>query len=48
MNGLILFQRPDPAAVDVLNSFFVPKPPDEDELLCAARLYLAHAVELST
>ena len=46
-SGLVLFQRPDPAAIDFLSSFFVPNPPDEDELLVAVRLYLAHATELS-
>jgi hypothetical protein len=45
-NGLVLFQRPDPVAIDLLRSFFVPNPPDEDELVVAVRLYLLHAAEL--
>jgi hypothetical protein len=44
--GIILFQRPDPTAVDALRSFFLPYPADEDELLCAVREHLGHAVEL--
>jgi len=45
-NGVVLFQRPDPVALDTLGSLFVPNPPDEDELLVAVRLYLPHATEL--
>jgi hypothetical protein len=45
-NGIALFQRPDPAPIDVLNSFFLPNPPDTDDLLVAVRLYLPHATEL--
>ena len=44
--GVAFFQRPDPTAMDMLSSLFVPYPPDEDELLVAVRLYLRHAVEL--
>jgi hypothetical protein len=45
-NGIVLFQRQDPIAIDYLRSIFVPNPPDEDELLCAVRLNLSHVVEL--
>lgn len=44
--GIVLYQRPDPTKVDLLRSIFVPYPADEDELLCAVRENLAHAVEL--
>jgi hypothetical protein len=46
--GAILFTRPDPTAIDLLQSAFVPYPADEDEALCALRNYLEHAVELPT
>jgi hypothetical protein len=45
--GVAFFRRPDPTAMDLPNSLFVPYPPDEDELLVAVRLYLPHAVEVS-
>jgi hypothetical protein len=45
-NGIVLFQRQDPIAIDYLRSIFVPNPPDEDELLRAVRLNLSHVVEL--
>jgi hypothetical protein len=44
--GIVLYQRPDPTAVDALRSLFLPYPPDEDEMLCAVREYLGHAAEL--
>ena len=44
--GVLLFQRTDPTAIDVVRSLFVPYPDDADELLLAIRLYLQHAVEL--
>jgi hypothetical protein len=44
--GVILFQRPDPIAIDLMRSVFVPYPADEDEALCALRQHLPHAVEL--
>jgi hypothetical protein len=44
--GVVFFQRPDPAGVDIMKSFFVPYPGDEDEMVVAVRLYLQHAVEL--
>jgi hypothetical protein len=44
--GIVLFQRPDPTAVDLLRSIFIPYPADEDEVLCALREHLSHAVEL--
>jgi hypothetical protein len=44
--GIVLFQRPDPTAVDLLRSIFIPYPGDEDEVLCALREHLSHAVEL--
>ena len=44
--GVVLFQQPDPSAIDLLRSIFIPYPADEDELLCALRDYLSHAVEL--
>ena len=44
--GIVLYQRPDPTAVDALRSLFLPYPPDEDEMLCAVREHLGHAVEL--
>lgn len=45
--GIVLYQRPDPTAVDALRSLFLPYPPDEDEMLCAVREHLGHAVELT-
>jgi hypothetical protein len=45
--GIVLYQRPDPTEADALRSLFLPYPVDEDELLCAVRGYLGHAVELS-
>jgi hypothetical protein len=44
--GVVFYQRPDPTAVDLLSSMFVPYPIDEDEVVVALRLYLPHAVEL--
>ena len=44
--GAVFFQRPDPADIDMLTSFFIPYPSDEDEMVVAVRLYLSHAVEL--
>jgi hypothetical protein len=44
--GVLLFQRPDPTAVDLLRSIFIPYPADDDEVLCAVRELLSHAVEL--
>jgi hypothetical protein len=44
--GAVFFQRPHPADIDMLTSFFVPYPSDEDEMVVAVRLYLSHAVEL--
>jgi hypothetical protein len=44
--GVVLYPVPDPTAVDVLRSLFVPYPADEDEMLCAVREYLGHAMEL--
>jgi hypothetical protein len=46
--GAVLFTRPDPTAIDLLRSVFVPYPAEEDEALCALRNHLAHAVELPT
>jgi hypothetical protein len=45
-SGIVLYQRSDPEAVDLLRSMFVPFPPDADELLVAIRQYASHAVEL--
>ncbi len=45
-SGIVLYQRSDPTKLDLLRSVFVPYPADEDELLCAARQHLSHAVEL--
>jgi hypothetical protein len=44
--GVMLFQRPKPNALDVLNGLFLPYPPDVDELVVALRLYLPNAAEL--
>jgi hypothetical protein len=44
--GVVLHQRSDPGAVDMLKSMFVPYPSDADELLVAMRQYASHAVEL--
>jgi hypothetical protein len=44
--GVVFYQRPEPTAVDLLSSMFVPYPNDEDEVVVALRLYLPHAVEL--
>jgi hypothetical protein len=45
-NGVILFQQAEPIKVDLLRSLFVPYPVDEEELICALRQHLTHAVEL--
>jgi hypothetical protein len=44
--GVVLYQRDDPAAVDLLRSLFVPYPNDPAEARSALRQYLSHAVEL--
>ena len=44
--GVVLYGRVDATAADLLRSLFVPYPADEDELLCAIRQNLPHAVEL--
>jgi hypothetical protein len=44
--GVIFFQHAEPSQVDLLRSFFLPYPADADELLCALRQHLPHAVEL--
>lgn len=44
--GMVLYRCTDPTAVDVLRSLFLPYPDDADEMLSAAREFLAHAVEL--
>ena len=44
--GIVLYQRSDPAKADLLRSLFVPFPADEDEMLCAMREHLPHAVEM--
>jgi hypothetical protein len=46
--GAVLFRRPDPTPIDLLRSVFMPYPADEDDALCALRIYLSHAVELPT
>jgi hypothetical protein len=44
--GVILFQRGEPTAIDLVRSLFVPYPRDADEVVVAIRLYLPHAVEM--
>jgi hypothetical protein len=44
--GAVLYQQFDPCTIDLLRSIFLPYPVDEDELICALRHYLPHAVEL--
>jgi hypothetical protein len=44
--GVALFQRADPAAIDLLRSVFMPYPANQDEALCAIRGHLSHALEL--
>jgi hypothetical protein len=44
--GVVLYQCHEPTKLDVLRSLFVPYPADEDEMLCAMREHLSHAVEL--
>jgi hypothetical protein len=44
--GVILFQQPNPTTLDLLKSWFVAYPEDDDEMLVALRLYLPHATEL--
>jgi hypothetical protein len=44
--GIVLYQRGNPTKTDLLRSLFVPYPTDEDEMLCAIREHLSHAVEL--
>jgi hypothetical protein len=44
--GAVLYQQFDPCTIDLLRSIFLPYPADEDELICALRQYLPHAVEL--
>jgi hypothetical protein len=45
-SGVVLYRHSDPMKIDVLRSLFVPYPADEDEMLCAVREQLRHAVEL--
>jgi hypothetical protein len=45
-SGVVLYQRPDPTIVDALRNMYLPYPPDADEMLCAVREHLGHAVEL--
>jgi hypothetical protein len=44
--GVVLYQRHDPARIDVLRSEFVPYPPNSAEATSALRQHLSHAVEL--
>jgi len=44
--GVVLFQRPDPTAIDALRGLFIPYGEDDDETLCTVREHLRHAVEL--
>lgn len=44
--GIVLYQRSDPIAIDLLRSMFIPYPPDPDDLLYAVRQYASHAREL--
>src|SRR3954471_10205311 len=46
--GLLLYHRADPTPLDIVGSLFVPYPPDADELIVAAKLYLPHSVEAPT
>jgi hypothetical protein len=45
-SGAVLYQQFEPVKIDLLRSIFLPYPADEDELICALRQYLSHAVEL--
>jgi hypothetical protein len=45
-SGIVLYQRGDPAAVDLLRSMYIPYPPEADELLVSMRQYASHATEL--
>jgi hypothetical protein len=45
-SGIVLFRHPDPNAIDLLRSAFIPYPDDADDILCALREHLSHAVEL--
>jgi hypothetical protein len=44
--GVVLYQQFDPGTIDLLRSLFVPYPADEDEMICALRHYLSHAIEV--
>jgi hypothetical protein len=44
--GVVLYQHAVPINIDVLRSVFVPYPAEEEELICALRQHLTHAVEL--
>jgi hypothetical protein len=44
--GVVLYQRGDPVKIDLARSLFVPYPADADEMLCALREHLSHAIEL--
>ncbi len=44
--GIILFQRTSPTPLGAFGSWFVPYAADEDEMLCAIRQHLSHAIEL--
>ena len=46
MTGVVLCQHAEPIKIDLLRSLFLPYPTDEDELICALRQHLSHAVEL--
>lgn len=44
--GVVLYQQAEPIKVDLLRSLFLPYPLEEEELICALRQHLTHAVEL--
>jgi hypothetical protein len=46
--GLLLYHRADPMPLSIFGSLFIPYPPEADELVVAARLYLPHSTELPT
>jgi hypothetical protein len=45
LTGVLLYRQAEPGMVDLLRSFFVPYPADEDSMVCALREHVPHATQ---
>jgi len=45
-SGIVLYQHSKADSLELLQSLFVPFPPEGDELLVTVRLYASHAIQL--